>query len=191
MEDAIKEDIKNAIKVMKAGGIILYPTDTIWGLGCDATNEAAVKKIFDIKKREDSKSMLVLTDAAAKIERLVGDIPPIIWDLVEVSDKPLTIIYPGGKNMAKNLIAEDGSVGIRITNETFSKELCFQFRMPVVSTSANISGEPSPANFSEISEEIKNAVDYIVKYRQNDKTKSKPSSIIKVEADGAIKIIRE
>lgn len=191
MEDAIKEDIKNAIKVMKAGGIILYPTDTIWGLGCDATNEAAVKKIFDIKKREDSKSMLVLTDAAAKIERLVGDIPPIIWDLVEVSDKPLTIIYPGGKNMAKNLIAEDGSVGIRITNETFSKELCFQFRMPVVSTSANISGEPSPANFSEIREEIKNAVDYIVKYRQNDKTKSKPSSIIKVEADGAIKIIRE
>lgn len=191
MEDAIKEDIKNAIKVMKAGGIILYPTDTIWGLGCDATNKAAVKKIFDIKKREDSKSMLVLTDAAAKIERLVGDIPPIIWDLVEVSDKPLTIIYPGGKNMAKNLIAEDGSVGIRITNETFSKELCFQFRMPVVSTSANISGEPSPANFSEISEEIKNAVDYIVKYRQNDKTKSKPSSIIKVEADGAIKIIRE
>ncbi|MCQ2195387.1 MAG: threonylcarbamoyl-AMP synthase [Paludibacteraceae bacterium] len=187
----MKEDIKNAIKVMKAGGIILYPTDTIWGLGCDATNEAAVKKIFDIKKREDSKSMLVLTDAAAKIERLVGDIPPIIWDLVEVSDKPLTIIYPGGKNMAKNLIAEDGSVGIRITNETFSKELCFQFRMPVVSTSANISGEPSPANFSEISEEIKNAVDYIVKYRQNDKTKSKPSSIIKVEADGAIKIIRE
>lgn len=191
MEDIIKEDIKNAIKVMKAGGIILYPTDTIWGLGCDATNEAAVKKIFDLKKREDSKAMLVLTDSAAKVERLVGEVPSVVWDLVEVSDKPLTIIYPGGKNMAPNLIAEDGSVGIRITNETFSKELCFQFRMPIVSTSANISGDPSPSNFAEISDEIKNAVDYIVKYRQSDNTKAKPSSIIKVESNGVIKIIRE
>lgn len=191
MEDIIKEDIKNAIKVMKAGGIILYPTDTIWGLGCDATNEAAVKKIFDLKKREDSKAMLVLTDSAAKVERLVGEVPSVVWDLVEVSDKPLTIIYPGGKNMAPNLIAEDGSVGIRITNETFSKELCFQFRMPIVSTSANISGDPSPSNFAEISDDIKNAVDYIVKYRQSDNTKAKPSSIIKVESNGVIKIIRE
>ncbi|MCQ2218339.1 MAG: threonylcarbamoyl-AMP synthase [Paludibacteraceae bacterium] len=187
----MKEDIKNAIKVMKAGGIILYPTDTIWGLGCDATNEAAVKKIFDLKKREDSKAMLVLTDSAAKVERLVGEVPSVVWDLVEVSDKPLTIIYPGGKNMAPNLIAEDGSVGIRITNETFSKELCFQFRMPIVSTSANISGDPSPSNFAEISDDIKNAVDYIVKYRQSDNTKAKPSSIIKVESNGVIKIIRE
>lgn len=191
MEENIKEDIKNAIKTMKAGGIILYPTDTIWGLGCDATNEEAVKKIFEIKKREDSKSMLVLTDSAAKVERLVGDVPNIVWDLVELSDKPLTIIYPGGKNMAKNLIAQDGSVGIRITNETFSKELCTQFRLPIVSTSANISGEPSPSNFSEISEEILQSVDYVVKYRQNDKTKAKPSSIIKVDSDGTIKIIRE
>ncbi|MBO4804982.1 MAG: threonylcarbamoyl-AMP synthase [Paludibacteraceae bacterium] len=187
----MKEDIKNAIKTMKNGGIILYPTDTIWGLGCDATNEEAVKKIFEIKKREDSKSMLVLTDSAGKVERLVGDVPKIVWDLVEVSDKPLTIIYPGGKNMAKNLIAQDGSVGIRITNETFSKELCAQFRLPIVSTSANISGEPSPSNFSEISEEIIKSVDYVVQYRQNDKTKAKPSSIIKVNSDGTIKIIRE
>lgn len=191
MEENIKEDIKNAIKTMKNGGIILYPTDTIWGLGCDATNEEAVKKIFEIKKREDSKSMLVLTDSAGKVERLVGDVPKIVWDLVEVSDKPLTIIYPGGKNMAKNLIAQDGSVGIRITNETFSKELCAQFRLPIVSTSANISGEPSPSNFSEISEEIIKSVDYVVQYRQNDKTKAKPSSIIKVNSDGTIKIIRE
>ncbi len=191
MEENIKEDIKNAIKTMKNGGIILYPTDTIWGLGCDATNEEAVKKIFEIKKREDSKSMLVLTDSAGKVERLVGDVPNIVWDLVEVSDKPLTIIYPGGKNMAKNLIAQDGSVGIRITNETFSKELCAQFRLPIVSTSANISGEPSPSNFSEISEEIIKSVDYVVQYRQNDKTKAKPSSIIKVNSDGTIKIIRE
>lgn len=191
MEENIKEDIKNAIKTMKNGGIILYPTDTIWGLGCDATNEEAVKKIFEIKKREDSKSMLVLTDSAGKVERLVGDVPNIVWDLVEVSDKPLTIIYPGGKNMAKNLIAQDGSVGIRITNETFSKELCAQFRLPIVSTSANISGEPSPSNFSEISEEIIKSVDYVVQYRQNDKTKAKPSSIIKVNSDGSIKIIRE
>lgn len=187
----MKEDIRNAVKTMKAGGIILYPTDTIWGLGCDATNEEAVKKIFALKKREDSKSMLVLTDATAKVERLVGDVPPVVWDLVEVSNKPLTIIYPGGKNMAQNLIAPDGSVGIRITNEAFSKELCREFRMPIVSTSANISGEPSPGNFDEISEEIKRSVDYVVKYRQNDRTKAKPSSIIKVDADGAIKIIRE
>lgn len=185
-----KEDIRNAIKTLKAGGIILYPTDTIWGLGCDATNEAAVKKIFELKQRSDSKSMLVLTDNIAKVERVVDEVPDVAYDLVECADKPLTIIYDGAKNLAANLIAEDGSVGIRITNEAFSKKLCEEFRIPVVSTSANISGEPSPQNFSEISEVIKAGVDYIVGYRQEDKSKSSPSSIIKLAKGGVVTIIR-
>ena len=187
----MEEDLKNALKVLKNGGIILYPTDTIWGLGCDATNEDAVKRIFQIKQREDSKSMLVLTDNEAKIERLVEKVPDVAWDLIKLSETPLTIIYSGAKNLAKNLIAQDGSVGIRVTKEDFSKKLCERFRLPVVSTSANVSGQPSPQNFDEISDEIKNAVDYIVSYRQKDTTKAKPSSIIKLETNGVISIIRK
>lgn len=190
MED-FKEDIKNAIKVLKAGGIILYPTDTIWGLGCDATNEAAVKKIFELKKRSDSKSMLVLTDSIAKVERVVDEVPDVAYQLVECAEKPLTIIYDGAKNLAPNLVAEDGSVGIRITNEAFSQKLCEEFRIPIVSTSANISGEPSPQNFSEVSEAIKAGVDYIVAYRQGDQSKSVPSSIIKLGKGGVVTIIRQ
>jgi L-threonylcarbamoyladenylate synthase len=187
----MEEDLKNALTVLKAGGVILYPTDTIWGLGCDATNEAAVKRIFEIKKREDSKSMLVLTDSGAKIQRLVNEIPDVAWDLIELGDTPLTIIYSGAKNLASNLIAPDGSAGIRVTKEAFSKKLCERFRSPVVSTSANISGEPSPQNFEEISDEIKDAVDYIVSYRQKDLSKATPSSIIKLEQGGVITIIRK
>lgn len=186
-----REDIKEAVRVMRAGGIILYPTDTIWGLGCDATNEEAVKKIYALKQRPDSKSMLVLTDHEAKLERIVDEVPEVAYNLIEVAEKPLTIIYSGAKNLAPNLIAQDGSVGIRITKEAFSKALCEAFRMPIVSTSANISGQPSAQNFSEISEEIKQGVDYIVKYRQNDLSKAKPSSIIKLEKGGVITIIRE
>lgn len=186
-----EEDIKNAVKVLKQGGVILYPTDTIWGLGCDATNEEAVRRVYEIKRRDDSKSLLVLTDNAAKIERLASDVPAIAYDLIEYSNKPLTIIFSNAKNMAPNLIASDGSVGIRVTREEFSRRLCESFRLPVVSTSANISGEPSAANFSEISDEIKNAVDYVVKYRQNDLSKAVPSSIIKLEPSGVVKIIRE
>lgn len=186
-----REDIKEAVRVMRAGGIILYPTDTIWGLGCDATNEEAVKKIYALKQRPDSKSMLVLTDHEAKLERIVDEVPEVAYNLIEVAEKPLTIIYSGAKNLAPNLIAQDGSVGIRITKEAFSKALCEAFRMPIVSTSANISGQPSAQNFSEISEEIKQGVDYIVKYRQNDLSKAKPSSIIKLEKGGVVTIIRE
>lgn len=186
-----REDIKEAVRVMRAGGIILYPTDTIWGLGCDATNEEAVKKIYALKQRPDSKSMLVLTDNEAKLDRIVDEVPEVAYNLIEVAEKPLTIIYSGAKNLAPNLIAQDGSVGIRITKEAFSKALCEAFRMPIVSTSANISGQPSAQNFSEISEEIKQGVDYIVKYRQNDLSKAKPSSIIKLEKGGVITIIRE
>ena len=139
------EDIKKACEVMAAGGIILYPTDTIWGIGCDATNEKAVQRVYELKRRADNKAMLVLMDSEAKLDRYVSDVPDIAWDLISVSDKPLTIIYSSAKNLATNLLGADGSVGIRITNEEFSKKLCERFRKPLVSTSANVSGEPSPA----------------------------------------------
>lgn len=184
------EDIKKACEVLRAGGLILYPTDTIWGIGCDATNEEAVKKVYELKKRSDNKAMLVLTDSPVKLETYVSEIPDIAWDLIEVADKPLTIIYSNAKNLANNLLGEDGSVGIRVTNEEFSRKLCESFRKPLVSTSANVSGEPSPANFSEISEEVKNGVDYIVGYRQDDMQKASPSNIIKLGAGGLVQIIR-
>ena len=185
------EDIKKACEIMQAGGLILYPTDTIWGIGCDATNEAAVKRVYDLKQRVDNKAMLVLIDSNAKLNGYVSNIPDIAWDLIAIADRPLTIIYPDAKNLASSLLAEDGSVGIRISNEEFSRKLCERFRKPLVSTSANISGQPSPANFSEISEEIKNGVDYIVKYRQDDMSRPKPSGIIKLGVGGVVKVIRE
>ena len=176
---------------MREGGVILYPTDTIWGIGCDATNEEAVRRVYEIKQRQDSKAMLVLVDYSVKVDFYVQDVPEVAWDLIDLADKPLTIIYSGARNLAANLLAEDGSVGIRVTNEDFSKRLCQQFRKAVVSTSANISGQPSPRNFSEISEEVKSAVDYIVGYRQEEMSNPKPSSIIKLDKGGVIKIIRE
>ncbi len=185
------EEIKKAVEVMRNGGVILYPTDTIWGIGCDATNEEAVKKVYEIKKRADSKALICLVDSEAKIDFYVKDVPPVAWDLIELSTKPLTVIYDGARNLAPNLLAEDGSVGIRVTNEEFSKQLCLRFRKAVVSTSANISGEPSPKSFADISDEIKNAVDYIVGVRQNEKGGAKPSSIIKLGAGGVVQVIRE
>lgn len=176
---------------MREGGVILYPTDTIWGIGCDATNEDAVRRVYEIKQRQDSKAMLVLVDSSVKVDFYVRDVPEVAWDLIDLADKPLTIIYLGARNLAANLLAEDGSVGIRVTNEDFSKRLCQQFRKAIVSTSANISGQPSPKNFSEISEEVKSAVDYIVGYRQEEMSNPKPSSIIKLDKGGVIKIIRE
>ena len=176
---------------MNEGGVILYPTDTIWGIGCDATNEEAVRRVYQIKQRSDSKAMLVLVDSPVKVDFYVQDVPEVAWDVIEVADKPLTIIYSGARNLASNLIAEDGSVGIRVTNEEFSKRLCQQFRKAIVSTSANISGQPSPANYSEITEELKSMVDYVVGYRQEEMGHPKPSSIIKLDKGGVIKIIRE
>jgi len=176
---------------MNKGGVILYPTDTIWGIGCDATNEEAVRRVYEIKQRSDSKAMLVLVDSAAKVDFYVREVPDITWDLIEVAEKPLTVIYPGARNLAPNLLAEDGSVGIRITNEEFSRRLCLQFKRAIVSTSANISGQPSPANFSEVSDEIKSLVDYVVKYRQDEIGHPQPSGIIKFDADGTFKIIRK
>ena len=187
----MNEEIKKACQVMREGGVILYPTDTIWGIGCDATNEEAVRRVYEIKRRADSKAMLVLVDSAVKVDSYVQDVPEVAWDLIELADKPLTIIYSGARNLAPNLLAEDGSVGIRVTSEEFSKRLCQQFRKAIVSTSANVSGQPSPQNFSEISEDIKAAVDYIVDYRREETTQAKPSSIIKLDKGGVIKIIRQ
>jgi len=184
------EDIKEALAVLQKGGVILYPTDTIWGLGCDACNEEAVKRIYKIKNRVDSKSMLVLMENAALLERYVAEVPEIAYDLIELTDKPLTIIYDGAKNLAKNLIAEDGSIGIRITTEQFSSDLIRRFKRPIVSTSANISGKPSPACFAEIAQEIIDSVDYVVNYRQDENQKAVPSSIIKLGRGGEIKMIR-
>ncbi len=187
----MKEDIQKAIEVMNTGGLILYPTDTIWGIGCDATNEKAVQRVYELKQRSDSKAMIVLIDNIVKLNYYLAETPDLAWDLVEVADKPLTIIYDNARNIAENLIAEDGSLAIRVTQEKFSQELCRRFRKAIVSTSANVSGQSSPQNFSEISDIIKYGVDYIVNYRQDDTTKAKASSIIKLGSKGEIKIIRE
>jgi L-threonylcarbamoyladenylate synthase len=183
-------EINNVIKILREGGVILYPTDTIWGLGCDATNDDAVKKIFRIKSRADSKSLLILVDSDTMLGRYVKEVPEIAYELIEVSDKPLTIIYPGAKNLAPSISAEDGSVGIRICNDMFCNELIRRFRKPIVSTSANISGEPSPSHYNEIQGKIIQAVDYIVDYRKEDRQKNLPSPVIKIEVNGTIKIIR-
>ena len=185
------EDIKEACRVMYEGGVILYPTDTIWGIGCDATNEDAVRRVYRIKQRTDSKAMLVLVDSAVKVDFYVKDVPEVAWDLIELADKPLTIIYPGARNLAPGLLAEDGSVGIRVTHEEFSRRLCQQFRKAIVSTSANISGQPSPGCFAEISDELKSMVDYVVKARRDETGGGKPSGIIKLGEGGLVQVIRQ
>jgi L-threonylcarbamoyladenylate synthase len=185
------EDLTRALTTLRNGGIILYPTDTIWGLGCDPTNTAAVEKIFSIKSREPGKSLLILADSEAMVERYVTEVPEIAWELTGVSDDPLTIIYPGGKNLASGVCSEDGSVGIRICRDNFCNELIKRFRKPVISTSANSAGMPTPGNFSEIEPKIIEAADYVVKYRQEDRRKFTSSPVIKLGSDGSIKIIRK
>jgi L-threonylcarbamoyladenylate synthase len=183
-------EIKKAIEILNQGGIILYPTDTIWGIGCDATNSEAVQRIYKIKQREDSKSMLVLLDSESRLQQYIKEVPEIAWQLIEVSDKPITIIYPGAKNLAENLIADDDSIGIRITADEFCQKLLSRFKKPLVSTSANISGKKSPSIFAEIEEEIIHSVDYVVNWRQDEFNSGTPSSIIKLGIGGEIKIIR-
>ena len=190
-ENDYSEDLKKAVDVLVKGGVILYPTDTIWGLGCDATRQDAVERIFSIKQRDDSKSLIVLVNGFGMLERYVRNIPEIAYQLAEVADKPLTIIYPNGRSLAPGVMGSDGSVGIRICSEGFCNELITRFRKPIVSTSANISDTPAPAIFSEIDEIIASSADYVVRYNQSDITRNKPSSIIKVEDDGVIRIIRK
>ena len=186
-----EEDIKECLNTLRRGGIILYPTDTLWGLGCDPTNAAAVEKIFKIKSRIKSKSLIILVDGSSMIERYVKDIPEIIFELTDVSDSPLTIIYPKGKNLAAGVCGEDDSVAIRICHDEFCSELISRFRKPIVSTSANLSGKTSPENFDEIEKTVIDKVDYVVRYRQNDRQKHSSSPVIKVNLDGTIKILRK
>ena len=188
-----KSDLQAALKVLREGGVILYPTDTVWGIGCDATNAGAVARVYEIKKRADSKAMLVLLDGAGKLQGYMENVPETAWMLLEANEgqRPMTIIYPHAKNLAPNLLAEDGSVGIRITEEPFSKALCEQLRHPLVSTSANISGEPAAQLFSEISPEILEAVDYVCLFHRDDNSPTQPSSIIKIDDKERINIIRK
>ena len=201
-----KSDLEEAVRVLRAGGVIVYPTDTVWGIGCDATNEEAVRRVYALKRRADSKSMLVLLDAPGKLQGYVEEVPEMAWELLECTSplqlplqgvreniesiRPLTIIYPRGKNLAKSLLAEDGSVGIRITQEPFSKALCERLRRPIVSTSANISGEPAAKTFRQISEAVLEQADYVCLYRRDDEEEKAPSSIIKVGLHNEIEIIR-
>ena len=187
----LQDEVKKAVEVMRQGGVILYPTDTVWGIGCDATNPEAVKRVYEIKQRDDSKALICLVDSDARLSRYVRNVADVTWDMIEMAEKPLTIIFDQAIGLAPNLLAEDGSVGMRITKEEFSKELCFRFQKPIVSTSANISGEPTARTFDEISDDIKNTVDYVVKYNRQCKEKHKPSSIIKIDANGKFQIIRE
>lgn len=187
-------DIKAAIEVLRRGGVILYPTDTVWGLGCDATDSAAVKRIFDIKRRSDAKALITLVGSLAQLERTVDCIPEVAYQLIEYSERPTTIVYdhpdPAAR-LAPELIAEDGTIGVRVTSEEFSSALCRNFRKPLVSTSANISGKPAPGVFDEISQEIIDAVDYVCSSRRDEKPgNNKPSSIIRLSGGGLFKIIR-
>ncbi|HET6558843.1 MAG TPA: Sua5/YciO/YrdC/YwlC family protein [Prolixibacteraceae bacterium] len=183
-------DIKAAIEVLQKGGIILYPTDTAWSLGCDAANEQAVKCIHEIKKSDRSKDLIVLMENAALLERFLNEVPEIAYDLIELTDKPLTIIFDGAKNMANNLIAEDGSIGIRITTDAFSSELIRRFKRPIVCTPASINGKPSPFNFDAIAQEIVDAADYVVNFRQDETQKAVEPGVMKLGRGGEVKIIK-
>jgi L-threonylcarbamoyladenylate synthase len=183
-------DIEDALNTLHAGGLILYPTDTVWGIGCDATNADAVAKIYELKKRRDGKSMIVLLADEKDIPHYVTQPDPRIYDYIKGINKPTTFIYEGGIHLAENMIQEDGTVAIRITSDPFCRQLLRRFGKPIVSTSANISGYPPPAIFEDIDIEIKSGVDYIVQHRQDDMTESTPSAIVKWNADGSLTIIR-
>ena len=202
-----EEDIRNAVEVLKKGGVILYPTDTVWGIGCDATNAEAVKRVYEIKQRDDSKAMICLVDSDARLQRYVRNVPDVAWQLIDslksVSGdsvagtktappaKPTTIILDGAVNLATNLIAEDGSIALRITQEAFSRELCYRFQKALVSTSANISGEPAAQNYCDIDPRIIEQVDYVCWSRRQEHKPHTPSSIIRLRSDGQVTIIRK
>jgi len=190
-----EQDIKNAVETMRRGGVILYPTDTVWGIGCDATNAEAVKRVYEIKQRDDSKALICLVDSDARMQRYFRQVPDVAWQLIDSLQggdaKPTTLILDGAVNLAPNLIAEDGSVGMRITNEPFSKELCYRFQKAIVSTSANISGEPAAQNYGDIDPRIIEAVDYVCWSRRQEHKPHTPSSIIKLKENGEVTIIRK
>ena len=190
-----EEDIRQAVEVMRKGGVILYPTDTVWGIGCDATNAEAVRRVYEIKQRDDSKALICLVDSDARMQRYIRNVPDVAWQLIDslqdADAKPTTLILDGAINLADNLIAEDGSIGIRITNEPFSKELCYRFQKAIVSTSANISGEPAAQNYCDIDPRILEAVDYVCWTRRQEHKSHTPSSIIRLKENGEVTIIRK
>ena len=189
-----EEDIRRAVEVLRKGGVILYPTDTVWGIGCDATNEEAVKRVYEIKQRDDSKALICLVDSDARLQRYVRNVPEVAWQLIDSiqeGGKPTTLVLDGAVNLAANLIAEDGSIGIRITQEPFSKELCYRFQKALVSTSANISGQPAAQNYRDISPELLEAVDYVCWSRRQEHQPHQPSSIIRLRQGGEVEIIRK
>lgn len=183
-------DLNEALRVLKEGGLILYPTDTVWGIGCDATNPDAVRRVFELKQRDDAKALISIVHTGAILPHLMREVPSIAYDLIDATTHPLTIIYPEIHGLAPNLLAEDGSAAIRIIDEPFCVKMCERFRKPIVSTSANVSGQPTPAHYGKVAPEIKNGVDYIVKYRQRDRSITQPSGIIKLETDSTFRIIR-
>ncbi len=186
----LKDEVAKALKVVQEGGIILYPTDTIWGIGCDASNTEAVKKIYALKQRDESKSMIILLDNENKLLSYVREVPDIAYDLIEFAENPLTLILSGAKNISPALINTDGSIGIRIVKHLFCGQLIQRLRKPLVSSSANISGKPSPKYFMAIDPEIVDGVDYVVDLEQQDMQVKKQSTIMKLEADGRFNFIR-
>ena len=189
-----EQDIRNAVETLRKGGVILYPTDTVWGIGCDATNAEAVKRVYEIKQRDDSKALICLVDSDARLQRYVRNVPDVAWQLIDSlkdsGSRPTTLILDGAVNLAPNLIADDGSIGIRITHEPFSHELCYRFQKALVSTSANISGEPAAQNYRDIDPRIIESVDYVCFARRQEHQPHQPSSIIRLRADGQVEIIR-
>ena len=185
-----RDDIEKSLEILQLGGVILYPTDTVWGIGCDAANSISVERIYAIKQRNEAQTMLTLVDGWDMLAGYVDDVPEIAVQLMEKAQRPLSIIYPKAKNLASNLIATDGSIGIRIVQEPFCRQLIKAFGKPLVSTSANISGQPAPGTFNEISGEIKDAVDYIVRWRQDDRQPATASSIVQLNEDGSYRVIR-
>ena len=188
--DILLKEISNCCKILEGGGLILYPTDTVWGIGCDATNEEAVNKIYTLKKRVDSKAMSCLVGNSFMLEQHIEKVPEVAYDIIDLAIKPITIIYDSPKNISKNLIAKDNTLGIRIASDKFCRYLIKRLGRPLVSTSANISGQPTPRSFKEISNDILKGVDYIVNLDRNTK-KNTPSSIIKLSNDGTTQVIRE
>jgi L-threonylcarbamoyladenylate synthase len=186
----LKDEVNKALKIVQDGGIILYPTDTIWGIGCDATNTDAVKKIYALKQREESKSMIILLDIDNKLQTYIGEVPDIAYDLIEYAESPLTLVMPGAKNISPALIAEDGSVGVRVTSHPFCQQLIQRLRKPLVSTSANISGQPSPEYFGKIDQDIIDGVDYVVDLDQYSTEIKKPSTIMRLNPNGGFEFIR-
>lgn len=186
----LKDEVNKALQIVQQGGIILYPTDTIWGIGCDASNTEAIKKIFKLKQRDEAKSLLILVDTENKLESYVQDVPAIAYDLIEFADNPLTLVMPGAKNLPPELISPDGSIGIRVSKHPFCQQLIQRLRKPLVSTSANISGQPSPQNFMQIAPEILEGVDYVVDIDQHDLSVKKPSTIMRLEPSGRFEFIR-